>query len=364
MNIYNALLREGIILNESKNHINELVILLESNEDNTFVWDLSKEKLDKSLSNIDSESKAKKYLTMFLNKISRLSSHIRIKLVKYVILSLIGVLSYNSITSVVHNQDPEVYREISKISPEELKTDFIGKYKNIKSKRIRNSSKSLIKFLKHEEGDAKEKGQPVLTAYELGDGMITIGWGHAEKKTESKIKKGQKISRVKAEKLLKSDIEESEAALNRILNAWEEQGIKMNITQGMYDAMTSMIFNMGIGNFRKSEFIQLVKKGKYNEAKNRILTTNVSYPGHEYRREKEAEMFGNNLNENVGQKQSVSINYLKGLLNNVTNNAAKRILMGWISKGGDTINLTPKQIELLKDIKMGGPKTSFYGTKN
>ena len=79
--------------------------------------------------------------------------------------------------------------------------------------------------------------------------------------------------------------------MNRILDSWEEQGIKVEITQGMYDAMVSMIFNMGIGNFRTSEFIQLVKQGRYDEAKEKIKTTNVTYPGHKPRREKESNIF-------------------------------------------------------------------------
>jgi hypothetical protein len=74
-----------------------------------------------------------------------------------------------------------------------------------------------------------------------------------------------------------------------------ETKIPFNITQDMYDSMTSMIYNMGIGNFRGSDFIQLVKLGKYEQAKERILTTNVTYPGHIPRRQKESDMFGGNL---------------------------------------------------------------------
>ena len=48
---------------------------------------------------------------------------------------------------------------------------------------------------------------------------------------------------------------------------------------------------MGNGNFRKSDFIQLVKRGKFDEAAEKILTTNVTYNGHITRRQKEKEMF-------------------------------------------------------------------------
>ena len=64
----------------------------------------------------------------------------------------------------------------------------------------------------------------------------------------------------------------------------------------MYDAMVSMIFNMGIGNFRLSDFIQMVKRGEYKEAQDSIKKTNVTYPGHKPRREKESKMFGGSYN--------------------------------------------------------------------
>ena len=71
----------------------------------------------------------------------------------------------------------------------------------------------------------------------------------------------------------------------------KDKEIPFKITQGMYDAMISMAYNMGRGGFRGSDFIQLVKQGKYKEAKNKILSTNITYAGHKSRRKKESEMF-------------------------------------------------------------------------
>lgn len=99
------------------------------------------------------------------------------------------------------------------------------------------------------------------------------------------------ITKKEAEKLLNQDIQEATDGLNRILDSWDDQGIKVEITQGMYDAMVSMIFNMGIGNFRMSDFIQMVKRGEYNKAKEKIKTTNVTELGHVSRREKESNIF-------------------------------------------------------------------------
>jgi GH24 family phage-related lysozyme (muramidase) len=368
--IIKTLLNEQLVLEASMNNITEIVNLFESNEDNTFVWDLSKEKIDKSLDNINNASKGRKYLILFLDKIKVLPKSVKVRLIKYVIASLIGVMSYNSISSIVSDKEPEISKEIVKSIPQikepvkpvepEIKAEPIVKKKEIPTQ----VSDSLIDFLKHEEGDTKQKGEPVLKAYTLGDGKVTVGWGHAENIKKSNIKPGQTITRKKAEELLIKDIKHAEDAMNRITKDWAKKGIKMDISQGMYDAMVSMIYNMGVGNFRTSEFIQLVKQGKYDEAKEKILTTNITFPGHKPRREKEAQMFSTGLNENAGETNSVSVNYLKGLLNNTTNKTARKILTGWIAKGGDKITLTPKQYNLLQVIKRGGPSSSFYGPKN
>ena len=100
-----------------------------------------------------------------------------------------------------------------------------------------------------------------------------------------------KITKKQADKLLDGDLQGAVDGLNRILDTWVDKGIKVEITQGMYDAMVSMIYNMGIGNFRNSEFIQLVKHGQYDKAKEKIKTTNVTYPGHKTRRKKESDIF-------------------------------------------------------------------------
>jgi len=161
--------------------------------------------------------------------------------------------------------------------------------------QIRNVSESLIEFIKDEEGSARKKGEPVLTAYDIGDGRITIGWGHSERKSKTKMVSGEtKINDKQAETLLAKDIKVASDALNRILHKWDTKKLDVKITQGMYDAMVSMIYNMGIGNFRKSKFIQLVKNNELTKAKEKIKTTAVSYSGHASRREKESNMFSFN----------------------------------------------------------------------
>ena len=154
------------------------------------------------------------------------------------------------------------------------------------------SSDELVSFLKHEEGDTKQKGEPVLTAYKIGDGMVTIGYGHAERTGSTVLVPGTTtITKERADSSLAEDMAEAKDGLDRLLIRWEAADVKYDITQGQYDAMVSMIYNMGIGNFLKSDFIQDVKKGNMKTAAERILTTNANYPGLVIRRKKESELF-------------------------------------------------------------------------
>ena len=196
-----------------------------------------------------------------------------------VLISFIGLLTVNQLQTVVDEVSPEKI-EITKIQQTEKEES--------KVESIRKPSEELFTFLKKEEGY-------VGKGYKIGDGKITIGWGHAEDINNSKYKLGQEIDTTEAKILLKQDVKKASEALNRILNNWESKGIKVNVTQDMYNTMTSMIFNMGIGNFRKSEFIQLVKKNKLDKAKEKIKTTSShlfsEFPGLKKRRELESGNF-------------------------------------------------------------------------
>ncbi len=233
----------------------------------------------------DSVEELKKYILSIYSTLKKLGDAQKKLILRYIIVAAISSFGVNATISIVKDLPSQEQGELNSIFSQD-KVEASYEYP-------RNSSPNLERFLKEEEGSAKHKGEPVLIAYSIGDGMITVGWGHAEKERHSQFKKGQKISIQQAEKLFQEDLAEAEDGLNTILNDWGQQGIYINVTQGMYDSMVSMIFNMGIGNFRKSEFIQLVKQNKLKEAKDRILTTGISkrYSGLTMRRQKEARMF-------------------------------------------------------------------------
>jgi GH24 family phage-related lysozyme (muramidase) len=253
-----------------------------------------KKDIDRSKEWVKTKEQALEYLSVLKDKIKSLPSDIKKKILRYVLISFLGLLTFSQIEKQV---DEPIERAVK--TEKEI-------VKNItKDLRIRKSSEDLLSHLKWEEGSIRHKGEPVLTVYNLGDGAYTVGYGHAIFPREKEgfpflpnyqniIPNRTKITKDQAEILLKDDIREAESIINRILDEWEEKEIKPQITQGMYDAMVSMAFNMG-PKIRRSDFIQTLKQGDIEGAREEILTTSKNlfgiYPGLKSRRETEYKMF-------------------------------------------------------------------------
>lgn len=93
------------------------------------------------------------------------------------------------------------------------------------------ASNQLIEKIKEFEGLR-------LRAYRDTVGKPTIGYGHTVG-----VKKGQRITEQQAEELLEQDL----WVAGRFPNTMKEID-----TQGKYDAVVSFIFNLGVGNFKRS----------------------------------------------------------------------------------------------------------------
>ena len=258
-------------------------------------WDFTDVKKDIDLSKkwVQTKQDAEEYIGNLIEKIKNLPSNTKRKILQYVLYSFIGLISIKQINKAL---TPPLQKAV------EIEKEVIKKVEDV---RIRKSSEGLLNHLKYEEGSIRDKGEPVLTAYDLGDGAYTIGYGHAIFKGENEgydflpdyenIRPGRtSITKDNADTLLKDDIKESERIINNMLDGWEEQGIKPKITQGMYDALVSMAYNMG-PNVVNKDFIQAIKDGNMKLAKRLILQTSSGlfdqFPGLKTRREKEAKMF-------------------------------------------------------------------------
>jgi len=259
-------------------------------------WDFIKVKQDIDFAKkwVQTKKDAQEFVEKLFNKIKNIPPKVKRKILRYVLFSFLGLISLEKIDNLLDLPLETAVKQEKKV------------IKNVvKNLRIRKSSYKLLDHLKWEEGSIVHKGEPVLTAYNLGDGAKTIGFGHAIFPREkegynflpryNKIISGKtKITKEQAETLLKDDIKEAESIINRILDQWEEEGIKPKITQSMYDAMVSMAYNMG-PSIRTSDFIQYVKQGDFKAAKEEILNTSShmfnEYPGLKTRREREHKMF-------------------------------------------------------------------------
>ena len=129
--------------------------------------------------------------------------------------------------------------------------------------------------------------------YRLGDKKITWGFGHAETIKTSKYRVGYKISKEQAIKLLFEDVNVAAAGVKRMFEQWKQEGIDIKVTQGQYNVLVSLAFNMGVSNFRSTEFVQKLKQKDFARAAELIKNTGIShkFPGLVVRRLREYNMF-------------------------------------------------------------------------
>ena len=102
------------------------------------------------------------------------------------------------------------------------------------------ASEQLIEKIKEFEGFSS-------TAYRCPAGVWTCGFG-----TTKGITPTTHCTRAEAEQWLRRDLAPIEAYLNTIPEV---------DTQGKYDALSSFIFNLGLGNFKSSTLLKKIKAG-------------------------------------------------------------------------------------------------------
>jgi lysozyme len=123
-----------------------------------------------------------------------------------------------------------------------------------------------------------------LEAYRDCTGVWTIGYGH----TGPTLAAGQTISELEAEELLRADLAEAEACVNR--------GVQSVISQNQFDAMVDFCFNAGRGNFLNSTLLRKLNSGDVEGAAAQfalwVHAGGEVVTGLVRRRKAEAELFG------------------------------------------------------------------------
>ncbi len=97
------------------------------------------------------------------------------------------------------------------------------------------------------------------------NGFPTIGYGHRLLHPES-FALG--VTEAQAGEILVSDLREAEQAVERL--------VKVELTQGQFDALVDFCFNLGSGRLGSSTLLKVLNHGRYEEAAEQLLRWDVA----------------------------------------------------------------------------------------
>lgn len=122
-----------------------------------------------------------------------------------------------------------------------------------------------------------------LTAYRCPAGLLSVGYGH----TGPEVYEGMTITEAQADDYLELDVDAAEAVVESLC--------PMGISDNMFSALVSLVFNIGGEAFRTSTLLRKLQSGDMVGAANEFLRWNHGggheLPGLTARREKEMILF-------------------------------------------------------------------------
>lgn len=122
-----------------------------------------------------------------------------------------------------------------------------------------NSSQDCLDLIKESEGLHRKRSDGKIQAYADPVGIWTIGYGsihHIDKKRA--VQQGDVITEADALRWLNVEVDEKAEAVNSLC--------KVELTQGMFDALVSFTFNLGTGNLEKSTLLRKLNAKDYEGA--------------------------------------------------------------------------------------------------
>jgi lysozyme len=123
------------------------------------------------------------------------------------------------------------------------------------------ASANCYELIKAFEGLHAVKADGTVRAYICPAGKWTIGYGSTKG-----VRSGMNITQQEAEDLLVKDVNEFEAAVNRL--------VKVPLTQNQFDALVSFAFNVGSGNLSSSTLLRKLNVSDYDAVPSELLRWN------------------------------------------------------------------------------------------
>jgi GH24 family phage-related lysozyme (muramidase) len=149
-------------------------------------------------------------------------------------------------------------------------------------------SQDCLELIKESEGLHRKRSDGKIEAYADPVGVWTIGYGSIRHIDENRpVRKGDVITKETAEHWLKAEMDEKAEAVDRFCT--------VPLTQGMFDALVSFTFNLGVEALKKSTLLRKLNakdfEGAAREFDRWIHGAGRVLPGLVIRRNKEEALF-------------------------------------------------------------------------
>lgn len=126
-----------------------------------------------------------------------------------------------------------------------------------------------------------------LKAYLDTGGVPTIGWGTTVYPSGQRVKMGDVCTKDEADQYLANDVKSAVSSVNKL--------VKVKVSQLMFDALVSFVYNLGASQFRGSTLLKLINKSEFDLASKEFpkwkFDNGVAQPGLLKRRVEEQKTF-------------------------------------------------------------------------
>ena len=124
-----------------------------------------------------------------------------------------------------------------------------------------NVSTTCVELVKKFEGLHRLGKDGLVRAYRCPAGRWTIGYGHTKG-----VRSAMTITQAEADSMLIEELAEYGATVEKL--------VTVDLTQNQFDALVSMVFNIGAGAFAKSTLLKKLNAGDYGSVPEQFMRWN------------------------------------------------------------------------------------------